>query len=576
MSNPIAKRARRCTAGVAIVLGLATCVSTSLPAGSPDAWAATADHAPPSGYELAASDGGIFAYGDAAFEGSPGGSPLNKPIVGMASTPDGGGYWLVASDGGIFAYGDAGFYGSAGSIHLNKPIVGMAATPDGGGYWLVASDGGIFTYGDAGFYGSPGGSHLNKPIVGVTGVPDGNGYWLVASDGGIFAYGDATFEGSPGGSPLNKPIVGMASTPDGGGYWLVASDGGVFAYGDATFDGSPGGSHLNKPIVGMASTPDGGGYWLVASDGGVFTYGDATFDGSPGGTPLNKPIVGLAPAAGSPPLRVASQAPEPATTGMTPPLGYASSQMIFDDNFAGTSLNTSKWVTYLGSSGAVWNNNGALPSPYSGPTLPGAGNESAMFSPSQVTVDNGLTLTAQRNTNQYANAYPWISGVVTTEGNFSLPTTGWYVQVKAKMPDQSQGMWPAIWFLPGVPDTPFNEIDGYEGGLLGPGSPNMLMNSNYFADQGQQDQLTLLGFDATANYHVYGVRFIPGQSITWYVDGNPVYQLLASSNVTITSEPYQIMLELQVATEQTAGWHTVTNASTPSSTMKVAEVQAYS
>ena len=38
--------------------------------------------------------------------------------------------------------------------HLNKPIVGMAATPDGDGYWLVASDGGIFSFGDAAFYGS--------------------------------------------------------------------------------------------------------------------------------------------------------------------------------------------------------------------------------------------------------------------------------------------------------------------------------------------------------------------------------------------------------------------------------------
>ena len=78
-----------------------------------------------------ASDGGIFAFGDAAFYGSTGAIHLNKPIVGMAATPDGKGYWLVASDGGIFAFGDAAFYGSTGAIHLNKPIVGMAATPDG-------------------------------------------------------------------------------------------------------------------------------------------------------------------------------------------------------------------------------------------------------------------------------------------------------------------------------------------------------------------------------------------------------------------------------------------------------------
>ncbi|MGH9302625.1 MAG: hypothetical protein ACRD0E_12190, partial [Acidimicrobiales bacterium] len=79
----------------------------------------------------------------------------------------GGGYWLVASDGGIFSFGDAGFFGSAGGIHLNRPIVGIASTPDGGGYWLVASDGGIFSFGDAGFFGSAGGIHLNRPIVGM-------------------------------------------------------------------------------------------------------------------------------------------------------------------------------------------------------------------------------------------------------------------------------------------------------------------------------------------------------------------------------------------------------------------------
>src|ERR1700689_2573618 len=54
-------------------------------------------------------------------------------------------YWLVASDGGIFSFGGAPFYGSTGSIALNKPIVGMAGTPDRAGYWLVASDGGIFS-----------------------------------------------------------------------------------------------------------------------------------------------------------------------------------------------------------------------------------------------------------------------------------------------------------------------------------------------------------------------------------------------------------------------------------------------
>jgi hypothetical protein len=38
-----------------------------------------------SGYRLAASDGGVFAYGAGApFSGSMGGTRLNAPVVGMA------------------------------------------------------------------------------------------------------------------------------------------------------------------------------------------------------------------------------------------------------------------------------------------------------------------------------------------------------------------------------------------------------------------------------------------------------------------------------------------------------------
>jgi hypothetical protein len=75
-----------------------------------------------------ATDGGIFSFGSAQFYGSMGGKPLNKPVVGIASTPVGQGYWESATDGGIFNFGDAAFLGSTGSIVLNQPMVGIAAT----------------------------------------------------------------------------------------------------------------------------------------------------------------------------------------------------------------------------------------------------------------------------------------------------------------------------------------------------------------------------------------------------------------------------------------------------------------
>ena len=256
--------------------------------------------APPRpGYWTVASDGGVFSFGGAPFEGSLGRVHLVKPIVGMAATRGGGGYWLVASDGGIFAFGDAVFAGSMGGHPLVKPMVGMAAGPQGAGYWEVASDGGIFSFGGARFFGSMGGRALAKPIVGMAATPDGGGYWLVASDGGIFAFGDARYFGSMGGRALAKPIVGMAATPDGGGYWLVASDGGIFAFGDARFFGSTGGVRLTRPVVSMTASADGGGYWLVASDGGIFAFGDASFEGSVATAHLSAPMIAIA---GSPRL----------------------------------------------------------------------------------------------------------------------------------------------------------------------------------------------------------------------------------------------------------------------------------
>jgi hypothetical protein len=255
------------------------------------------------------------------------------------------------------------------------------------------------------------------------------------------------------------------------------------------------------------------------------------------------------------------------------PAGYTKQQLIFDDQFSGTQLDASKWNAYEGAQGERWNDHGSLPYPDSGPNTP-ITDEAAMFAPSQVSVDDGLTLTASRNTASSASLFPWVSGVVTTEGKFSLPSTGWYVQVLAKMPDQSQGMWPAIWFLPGVSGTPYNELDGYEGGWLG-ADPNETMHSDYFSDQGQQQNAYNVGADVSAGYHVYGFRFVPGQSITAYFDGQQVWQVSASDGVTITPEPYEIIIELQVATQELSD-HTVPTQTTPSASMEVAEVQAYS
>jgi hypothetical protein len=75
---------------------------------------------------LAASDGGIFAFGAAGYHGSTGNDAINAPITGIQSTPTAQGYWLVSQDGGIFAFGDAQYFGSAGDMHLPDPTVAIS------------------------------------------------------------------------------------------------------------------------------------------------------------------------------------------------------------------------------------------------------------------------------------------------------------------------------------------------------------------------------------------------------------------------------------------------------------------
>jgi hypothetical protein len=235
--------------------------------------------------------GGMIGFGTVALGGPDLPEPLDSPILTGAATPDGKGYWLASADGGVFASGDAPFEGSLGNLPLQGPIIAMAATPDGKGYWLAGLDGGVFTFGDAPFLGSMGATRLNQPIVGMAATPDGKGYWLVAADGGIFSFGDAPFLGSTGGITLNEPIVAMAATPDGKGYWLVAADGGIFTFGDARFFGSWANQNLPDPVVGLLASPDGGGYSIVTANGVVLGLGDVKVFGgltlNPDATPVS-------------------------------------------------------------------------------------------------------------------------------------------------------------------------------------------------------------------------------------------------------------------------------------------------
>jgi hypothetical protein len=253
------------------------------------------------GYWLVGSDGGIFSYGLAPFEGSTGSLRLQRPVVGITRTPSNSGYWLAASDGGVFAF-NAPFVGSipglglhpagSGLPHsLNQPIVGMVPSPNGQGYYMVAADGGVFAFNST-FAGScPAIGGCSGAAVAVAPDASGNGYWLATSTGHIYSFGGARYLGAPGAQ--SSPITSMVRTPDGNGYYMLDAQGQVFAYGDATyFGGLPTGAASGlDPATAIFDTADGGGYWISTALGKVYPFGDAPADGDMSGTHLNGPIV---------------------------------------------------------------------------------------------------------------------------------------------------------------------------------------------------------------------------------------------------------------------------------------------
>jgi hypothetical protein len=217
-----------------------------------------------SGYWLDASDGGIFSFGDTGFYGSipalglhPAGSglpnSLNAPIVGMVPSVDDHGYFMVASDGGVFAFGDASFEGSCPGIGgCNGNAVAVLPDASGNGYWLATSTGSVYAFGDAKYLGAPG--NTGSPITSAVRTPDGQGYWILDAAGHVHAYGDAGSLGNDtsayisGSDPANAIFTDLL----GDGYGVATADGVVTTFGGVPNDGGMQNTNLNGPIIAAA------------------------------------------------------------------------------------------------------------------------------------------------------------------------------------------------------------------------------------------------------------------------------------------------------------------------------------
>ena len=97
--------------------------------------------------------------------------------------------------------------------------------------------------------------------------------------------------------------------------------------------------------------------------------------------------------------------------------------------------------------------------------------------------------------------------------------------------------------------TPHDEID-----IEFLGKDTTKVQFNYFVNgQGGHEYMYNLGFDASKEFHTYGFRWAQN-SITWFVDGKPVYKVLATDNNPLPSTPGRIMMNYWCGNSGAKGW----------------------
>ena len=239
------------------------------------------------------------------------------------------------------------------------------------------------------------------------------------------------------------------------------------------------------------------------------------------------------------------------------PVGLAGTwTMIFDDEFSGTALDSSKWST------CFWWANGANGCTNAGP------QEMGWYQPDDVVVsDDMLKLKAERRTIRGSQGitYQYTSGMASTGGiehatDPQFTYTYGFAEIRAQVP-HGKGLWPQFWMLPvgGLPNaSPLSrpEMDVLE--ILGDSTNVLHMNYHYVNLSGRNGDsgTQWSGPDFSNGWHVFGLDWEP-RAIVWYTDGIERYRY--TDKATIASQPAYLLLNLAVG----GAWPGAPDASSP-------------
>ena len=202
--------------------------------------------------------------------------------------------------------------------------------------------------------------------------------------------------------------------------------------------------------------------------------------------------------------------PQPSNDGNgAVPSGY---QLVFNDEFDSSNIDSSKWNTrYRWGPNWIINNEeqyyiDSLNEPNFGesPFRHGGGN---------------LTIRATRTPGELrsnSREQDYLSGAMTTHNKFTMKYG--YVEMRAKLP-RGKGLWPAFWLLHNGNDLRRPEIDVME--MLGDNTRLVYQTYHYY-DGGNlrsTPSFRAPGPDYADDFHTFGMLWEPGR-IIWYVDGN--------------------------------------------------------
>lgn len=190
------------------------------------------------------------------------------------------------------------------------------------------------------------------------------------------------------------------------------------------------------------------------------------------------------------------------TEGPDSPLTYPNMTLVWQDEFDGTSLNSSNWSYEIGTGSNGWGN-----------------NELQYYTENNTSIVEGnLVITAK---SESLNGRNYTSSRITSKEKYDVMYGR--IDIRAALP-QGQGMWPALWMMGANFNTvgwpACGEIDIMEM-VGGNGRENTVLGTAHWLDNGSHAEYsgsrTLPFGSFNGTYHVFSIIW-DDSSIKWYVD----------------------------------------------------------